>query len=108
MGLDGTRAFIVGDYVTPSAGSHAGQLGPWSDLLNAVGIDPRSTFAKALHIVSALLWLGAIASLAGRNRSAQRVLAIAAGTGSLWYLPFGTIGGVVTFLLLLTEESGPP
>jgi hypothetical protein len=28
MTFDGARALIVGDYVTPSSGEYAGQLGP--------------------------------------------------------------------------------
>jgi hypothetical protein len=40
---DGSRALIVGDYVTPKSGAYAGQLGPWAKLVAAVGIEPRST-----------------------------------------------------------------
>ncbi len=29
MLVDGTRALIVGDYITPSTGEYAGQLEPW-------------------------------------------------------------------------------
>jgi hypothetical protein len=29
MAYDGGRALLVGDYVTPSTGEYAGQLGPW-------------------------------------------------------------------------------
>ncbi len=43
MMFDGMRALIVGDYVTPKKGPYAGQLGPWSKLVSAIGLAPRST-----------------------------------------------------------------
>lgn len=44
MLFDGSRALVVGDYVTPSTGEYARQLGPWATLVEAVGLDPCSTF----------------------------------------------------------------
>jgi hypothetical protein len=41
MLFDGTRALILGDYVTPKSGEYAGRLGPWSILVKAIGIEPR-------------------------------------------------------------------
>jgi hypothetical protein len=35
MTFDGARAFFVGDYVTPSSGEYAGQLGPWADVVSS-------------------------------------------------------------------------
>lgn len=104
MVFDGTRAFLLGDYVTPSTGIHAGQLGPWSKVIGVAGIDPRSAFAKALHILSGLLWVGAIGSLARGRRATPRWPVAVAAAASLWYLPMGTLGGVVALLLLLTER----
>ncbi|MBI5840539.1 MAG: hypothetical protein HZB19_10590 [Chloroflexi bacterium] len=46
MLFDGTRALVVGDYITPVAGEYAGRLGPWSNLVKAAGIEPRSTLMK--------------------------------------------------------------
>ena len=48
MLFDGTRALIVGDYVTPASGEYAGQLGPWSNLVKADGIEPLSTLMKLI------------------------------------------------------------
>lgn len=48
MAFDGVRALATGDYVTPSSGPYAGQLGPWSQVVSAVGIPPRSTAMKAI------------------------------------------------------------
>ena len=57
--FDGSRARIVGDYVTPRSGPSARQLGPWSRVITALGFEPRSTVIKCLHIVIGVLWLGA-------------------------------------------------
>ena len=46
--FDGTRALVVGDYVTPRSGVWAGQLGPWSRVLFAVGLEPRGRVVKCL------------------------------------------------------------
>ena len=54
MLFDGTRALIVGDYVTPTTGQYAGQLGPWSILVKAIGIEPRSTLMKSIFVVYGL------------------------------------------------------
>ena len=51
MLFDGTRALITGDYTTPSSGEYAGQLGPWSNLVRAVGIEPRSTLMKSIFVI---------------------------------------------------------
>lgn len=98
--FDGGRALVVGDYVTPSSGEHAGQLGPWSGIVVAVGIEPRSASMKLIFVVYGLAWLGVIgAFLAGRSWAWTAMLA--AAIGSLWYLPFGTLLGVVQVVLLL-------
>ncbi len=86
--FDGARAFIVGDYVTPDSGRYAGELGPWSVLLEAIGIAARGTFARALHVVSGLVWLAAVLlELLGRDRRKLFLVTLPFG---LWYLPFGT------------------
>ena len=86
--FDGMRALIVGDYVTPDAGPHAGQLGPWKLAFEAVGLDARGAFARSLHVVSGLVWLGAvILELLGRDRRKLFLITLPFG---LWYLPFGT------------------
>lgn len=42
MLFDGIHALTIGNYVTPSDGEYAGQLGPWAGLVSSVGIDPNS------------------------------------------------------------------
>jgi hypothetical protein len=58
MAFDGTMALLTGNYITPRTGEYAGQLGPWSKLVSAVGIEPRSTLMKSIFAVYGAAWLG--------------------------------------------------
>ncbi|GAB4327245.1 MAG: hypothetical protein Kow0074_22480 [Candidatus Zixiibacteriota bacterium] len=100
MLIDGIHALVTGDYVTPSSGDHAGQLGPWSSVVSAVGIPPRSTVMKAIFVIYGALWLGVLVGFVMRQSWAGKALLVAA-IGSLWYLPFGTLFGVVQIVLLI-------
>jgi hypothetical protein len=77
LAFDGGRALVVGDYVTRQ--SAPGQLGPWSKVVSAVGIEPRSTLMKTIHLA-----LG------------------------LWYLPLGTILSLIQIVLLLLPVLRSP
>ncbi len=68
MAFDGMRALLVGDYVTPRSGPHAGQLGPWQNIVSAIGIAPRSTLMKTIFVIYGVVWLVIIAAFA-RNAS---------------------------------------
>lgn len=106
--FDGSRALVVGDYVTPSSGRFAGQLGPWSSLFEAIGVSPRSFAVKALHVVVGAAWLVGLGGLVFGAGWARPVL-FASAVASLWYLPFGTlIALVVGVLLLLTRPEPAP
>jgi hypothetical protein len=100
MVFDGTRALVVGDYLTPSSGPHAGRLGPWASLVRGVGIDPRSTSMKAFFLAYGLAWLAAAACFAAGVRGAWWAMLILAAA-SLWYLVPGTVLGVSILVLLL-------
>jgi len=100
MTFDGTRALTVGDYVTPSSGAHAGQLGPWSYVARSVGIPPRSTAMKLIFVVYGLSWLIIALGLAYHSAWASPAMLIAAIV-TLWYLPVGTIFGMVQLVGLL-------
>ena len=100
MTFDGTRALTVGDYVTPSSGAHAGQLGPWGHVVRAVGIPPRSTAMKMIFVVYGLSWLIIALGLALRSGWALLAMLIAA-LATLWYLPVGTIFGIVQVVGLI-------
>ena len=88
--FDGARALATGDYVTPSSGRHAGQLGPWAGVVRTVGIEPRSTGMHAFFLAYGSVWLVTAAGLGRRLPRGRWALAILAA-GALWYLPFGTL-----------------
>ncbi len=100
LAFDGAHALVTGDYVTPRSGPHAGQLGPWSKLLTAMGLDPRSLFVKWLHLVIGTAWLAAIVAFAFRVRRAWGAMLVGAIAG-LWYLPFGTLISLIVIGLLM-------
>jgi hypothetical protein len=100
MTFDGTRALTVGDYVTPSSGVYAGQLGPWNHVVRAVGIPPRSTAMKLIFVVYGLGWLIIAFGLAYHSAWAGRAMLIA-GIATLWYLPVGTIFGIIQLVALI-------
>lgn len=97
--FDGSRAFVVGDYITPSSGPYAGQLGPWSRIVSAVGLEPRSVLVKSLHIGLGVVWLAALALGICQEVPGRWTLGFAACC-TLWYLPVGTVLSVVELVLL--------
>ncbi len=98
--FEGGRALAVGDYITPKSGKYAGQLGPWSKVVSAVGIEPRSTLMKSIFLVYGVIWIGITVCFILNLHWASWAMLIAAA-GSLWYLPFGTLLGIVQIILLL-------
>jgi len=104
MVLDGARALAVGSYITPSSGEHAGRLGPWARLVDAVGVPAESTGMKVAFVVLGLLWLGlALGMATGSPWAWAAGLALAVCT--LWYLVPGTVISVAVILLLLTPPA---
>ena len=102
MVVDGARALVVGSYITPGSGEHAGELGPWARLVAAVGIRPESTGMKVAFVVLGTLWLVVAVGLAlgaGWARAAGIVVAV----GTLWDLVPGTVISVVVLVILLTS-----
>ena len=89
MMFDGSRALVVGDYVTPRTGAHAGELGPWHHVVEAVGIEPRSSLMKAIFVAYGFAWLMVIVGFVRRLPWAPTAMLVAA-VGALWYLPVGT------------------
>ena len=108
MAFDGGRAIIVGDYITPRSGPHAGALGPWSKLVTTVGIEPRSMLMKTLFVVYGLGFVGLVGVFVLGVSKAWWALLVVAGLG-LWYVPFGTvINAIVITLLLLPPLRAVP
>ena len=101
--FDGSRALIVGDYVTPAAGPRAGQLGPWSRVVLALGFEPRSTFIKCLHLFLGIAWLIAMIVLLAQPVKGWWVV-LCCAMATLWYLPIGTVVGIIVIVLLLTMQ----
>lgn len=100
LAFDGSRALIVGDYVTPGSGQYAGQLGPWAKLVSGVGIEPRSTLMKSVHLALGVLWIVMTVCFMLRVPWAWSGM-LTCAVLSLWYLPFGTLFGVIQIILLL-------
>lgn len=100
MTFDGTRALTIGDYVTRSSGTRAGELGPWSRVVSAVGIPPRSTAMKLIFVAFGITWLIVTAALGFRVNWALSAMLIAA-IATLWYAPVGTIFGIAQILALI-------
>jgi hypothetical protein len=99
MVFDGTRALVKGDYVRPSSGEYAGQLGPWSKLAERVGLDPMGMPMKMIFV----LWgLGGLICTVGfaMGRSWGYVGMIVANTASLWYLFMGTASRTIQLIML--------
>ncbi len=104
MAFDGGRALVVGDYVTPQSGQYAGQLGPWSKVVSAVGIEPRGTLMKLVFFGYGIIWLAiAAAYLLGADWGWWAALVLA--VGALWYLPFGTLLSVVQIVVLVALRA---
>ncbi|MFN8435091.1 MAG: hypothetical protein U0V18_13785 [Anaerolineales bacterium] len=104
MLFDGVHALWTGDYITPSAGEYAGQLGPWAGLVASVGIAPHSTLMKTIFVAygfSALV--GVVGFLTDQvwGRSALLIMAVL----GLWYLPIGTALNIVVLMLLFLKRN---
>ena len=98
--FDGIRAFATGSYTVPSSGTYAGQLGPWSNILRGLGIDPLSPWVKAAHVLLGAAWIGSTAVfwLFG-----SWVALAATAIASLWYAPSGTVVGLLVIFYLASQ-----
>ena len=104
MLFDGSRAFIVGDYITPKSGEYAGQLGPWSNLVKAIGIEPRSTLMKLIFVGYGLSALTVMVCFVLGFTWARMALMVVCILGLL-FLPIGTITNLITMILLLIARK---
>lgn len=93
-------AFVIGGYMLLN-GIYArlddtyigGSLGPWSVLVHALGIDPRSYTMNDIFIFYGICWFGAIGFYLARRRIALLAMSIA----TLWYVP---LGGILSIVIL--------
>ena len=103
LAFDGLRALTKGDYVT----TRAGGLGPWSRAIAGLGVDPRSTGMKCVHVALGIAWLVA-AALFLLGASVARQALIGCSVLTLWYLPLGTVLSIAEIILLfLPALRGP-
>jgi len=98
--FDGAHALITGDYVTPRSGRFAGQLGPWSKLVSKIGIEPRSTFMKTIHLILGVVWVSIILCFIFHLSWTWWGM-LSCAIGGLWYLPFGTLLSILQIIILL-------
>jgi hypothetical protein len=105
MLFEGCRALTVGDYITPGSGASAGQLGPWSRVVRAAGLEPRSTPVKLLHVGLGAFWLAALAGFYWRHSLGWWAL-FGAAFATVWYLPIGTALSIVELFLLYFLRFG--
>lgn len=104
MLFDGVHALTRGDYITPSEGDYAGQLGPWAGLVESVGIDPHSTLMKTALVAYGFSALVAVTGFLTHQVWGRSALLIMAVLG-LWYLPIGTAINMVVLMFLFLKRS---
>ncbi|MDX1439145.1 MAG: hypothetical protein R3284_04505 [Rubricoccaceae bacterium] len=103
--FDGLHGLMTGDYVTPSSGDYAGQLGPWATLVEAVGIAPRSSLMMGIHMLLGGAWMICVVGWLRKSSWAWTGMMVCA-VAALWYLPFGTILSVLQIGLLVIFRRG--
>lgn len=103
LAFDGTRALTKGDYVT----ARGGALGPWSRVVSALGVNPRSAVMKWMHVLLGAGWVAsALFFLFGV--SSARVALLGCSVLTLWYLPLGTVLSIAEIVLLLMPAMRGP
>ena len=100
MTYDGARALIVGDYIRPSSGEYAGQLGPWSKLVSMIGINPESTLMKSIFVISGIITLIITIFFILDYPWAWKAMIII-NICTLWNLIVGTASSVIQITLLI-------
>lgn len=100
MAFDGGRALITGDYIRPTDGDYAGQLGPWTKIVTAIGIDPMSNLMKSIFLIIGIYGIIATLCFAFNLQAGWKLLLVFAIL-SLWNLMFGTVSSVLVIVLLV-------
>ncbi len=104
MAFDGAHALVTGDFVTPSSGEYAGQLGPWSTMIRSVGLNPRSLGVKISFLVFGLIYLGALVAFLLRRKGSWLFI-VSCSAIALVYLPLGTVTSLAGLAVLATLRS---
>lgn len=103
MTYDGAQALRSGDYIRPQDGEYAGQLGPWANVLSAIGIEPESDTMKTFFVVWGIVGLIITIGFA-TNRSWGWKGLLVFNILSLWYLVMGTMSSATQLALLFIRR----
>ena len=103
MAYDGAQALNSGDYIRPTEGEHAGQLGPWAKLVATAGIDPESDTMKGIFVVWGIIGLIITTGFAANKSWGWKGLLIF-NIMSLWYLVMGTVSSAIQLVLLFIRR----
>lgn len=104
MTYDGAQALTSGDYIRPQEGEYAGQLGPWTNIVSAIGIEPESDTMKTIFIVWGVVGLIITAGFAINRSWGWKGLFIF-NILSLWYLVMGTVSSAIQLVLLFIRRT---
>lgn len=99
MAGDGAHALIKGDYIRPRSGRHAGELGPWSKLLEGIGLRPLSVGVKLGFLMWGLTGL-VLVGLFVWQPAVYRNWLLVLNVCTLWYLWPGTFLSALQIALL--------
>ena len=99
MGYDGVRALLKGDYIRPQTGEYAGQLGPWTKVVEKIGIDPMSNTMKCIFVLFGVTGLILTTCFAMNMSWAWKAMMIY-NACCIWNLFFGTASSVLQIILL--------
>ncbi len=101
MTYDGARALMTGDYLRPKSGEYAGQLGPWSRLVEKIGIDPMSPLMKSTFLIFGIAGLFITVAFILNLSWAWNAMLIF-NICCLWNLFMGTFSSIMQIVLLIT------
>ena len=103
MIFDGSRALATGDYIRPSSGNHAGQLGPWSKVVGKIGIKPEDNVMKIIFVIWGAIGLYITLAFATGKPWAWKAMLVF-NIASLWYAMIGTISSAMQLALLIVTK----
>jgi len=91
MLADGLHAVVTGSYITPGG---RGELGPWTLVVSAIGIDPGSGAMHLIFVAFGITYFACVAAYLARVPYGRNALA-AVAVATLWYLPIGTFFSIL-------------
>jgi hypothetical protein len=103
MIFDGTRAMLTGDYIRPESGQHANQLGPWTKVVEKIGLDPESNTMKSLFVICGMAGMYFTVAFAVGKPWAWKGMLIF-NICSLWYAMIGTVSSAMQVVLLILTK----